>query len=68
MSKPPTSTDRIRAVLDDQAQAIVETQRQNVELVHQVTKIQGQLDAEHLHTQEQLAFERAEREKLEEQL
>ena len=53
MAKPPSGADRIRAALDEQAR---ETSRRNGELM-------DQLAAEREHMENELARERAERER-----
>ena len=68
MAKLPTSSERIKFQLEEQARATVETQKVNSELSQQVTELQQKLQAERASMDERINLERAERENLEERL
>ena len=64
MAKLPTSSQRIKFQVEEQARATVETQRVNSELSQQVTELQQKLQPEHASMDERLQEERAERERM----
>ena len=68
MAKLPTSSQRIKSQVEEQARATEETQKANSELSQQVTELQQKLQAERDSMEERINFERAERENLEERL
>ena len=68
MAKLPTSSERIKFQVEEQARATVETQKVNSELSHQVTELQQKLEAKRASMEERINLERAERVNLEERL
>ena len=68
MAKLPTSSQRIKFQVEEQARATVETQKVNSELSQQVTELQEKLQAERATMDERINLERAERENLQERL
>ena len=68
MDKLPTSSQRIKFQVEEQARATAETQKVNSDLSQQVTELEKKLQAERESTDERINSERAERENLEEML
>ena len=68
MAKLPTNSERIKFQVEEQAHAMVETQKVNSELSQQVTELQQKLEAERASMEERINLERAERVNLEERL
>ena len=67
MAKLPTSSERIKFQVEEQARATVETQKVNSELSQQVTELQQKFNlerAERENLEERLQEERAERERM----
>ena len=68
MAKLPTSSQRIKFQVEEQARATAETQKVNSVLTQQVTELEKSLQAERESTNERINLERAERENLEDML
>ncbi|CAM0872375.1 unnamed protein product [Alopecurus aequalis] len=68
MAKLPTSSQRIKFQVEEQARATVETQKINSELSQQVTELQQKLQDERATMDERINLERAEWENLQERL
>jgi len=68
MAKLPTSSQRIKFQVEEQARATVETQKVNSKIIQKVTELQQKLQAKRESTDERINLEHAERENLEERL
>ena len=64
IAKLPTSSQRIKFQVEEQARSMAETQKVNSMLTQQVTEIEKSLPAERESTNERINLERAERKTL----